>query len=337
MDIFDFQFDDEEEGSDTCCHNNNKRALLQQPVQFCPLLHNHEWFLTATETSTPSLLVLKASWDRLFLLEQYKSILDEMQQYQTIILQDYQTPMFVKRELIQTWARSLSHLSSTKENCYEELLNRLNQLVDKLNVDLFWNKHNTIKSKASFQLFIWEQQARIFLNSGTCDVHDINTTLLKEAAHLIQKCIHCHVSLPALNSEYHVKREDASTNGGTQSFLDSLYMTRVRSYSLWKLLSQCYKQLGMTGAFTASDRHASSLTDVDYQEHKIYRSGTLNNSNIVTSIDAFEDSMWYIQFPDDGDENGSKHLFDVQFVNIYLNTSDSIHQVMHTQRNSHLS
>jgi hypothetical protein len=324
-----FSFYEEEEDSDYELNENiRKRELLNQSnLSFYPYIHNSEWFFKENpKEKTPefSLLLVKAKWDRFYFLKQYQVILNDMDNYLfNIIHEDQQLAMFTKRELLQTWIKSLAKLAGQYRGI--ELLNKLDYFLDALYKEESWHRLNSIKAKASFDLFVWEHRARILLYSSLLEENSVSRlNSIKEAAHLLQKSIHCHVSLPLFNTVYQLSKEEKNIDNGNSivhNFLASLHLSQARSHTLWSLLSQCYHEIGLGNAYIASKKHEQFLRD---QSH--YDLNHIDNPAIVL----LPDDRYFIEF-----QVQEKDIFDKQFVDVYLKKEANIYQIIHSQGEKH--
>jgi hypothetical protein len=277
---------------------NKRRQLLQQPIpSFTPNLCNANWYLNDEQIGT--VYQYKFKWDKLYLDKDYCTIVNDFEQNEDVFRNSERGCW---KELIDTYVRSLVHLS-TLSNDVQLYCDKLDHFANTIFQGSTWQK-NSIKSKALFQLFIWEQKARILANSNDAD-H------IKQAIHFLQMCIHCQSSLPALNTEFALTTKEESG----PNYLDSLYLGKARSYSLWTLLSKCYGKIGFTRAETVSAKHAQAVRRQENSEDSPHRTTTPH-----TQID--EQESFFTQ----------SNEFDKEFVKIYLATVDNIHQVMHGQR-----
>ncbi|KAL9656566.1 hypothetical protein ABK040_012149 [Willaertia magna] len=240
-------------------------------------------------------------------------------------------PITLKREILECLIRSLFKL-----NDFNNLILLLNDLENCLNFKK--------SQKASLFLFFWEIKAKCYLQLYLLNKNNLN--LICQAIKLIQKTIHCKSSLLYFLIEDYKKGTLLEDMDFRNTFIDTLYQSKIRCSNLWKLLSTCYFELETLQQVNTENYRSKrceyfskSLTQIN----SFYKS-QLNNipyQKEFISFQEFKEELTILE-----NENYLKEYLlpnefhdklDLEFTKIYLLNNKTIHFILSEQRGKEMS
>ena len=264
-------------------------------------------------------------------------------------------PIVIRREILDTFLRCLLKIMNNMkgdtgaEYMIIKYLNVIEYEIIRKNGVLPKSQKFSKSHVASFMTQIWEFKARVLIH--VMKNTKLNKYLLTQCIGLLQRCIHVKESLLFLISD-EIKKKDVTVNeqGVDIRFkftvIDTCYQTNIRSYSFWKVISECYELLEMDTCSKKCTYHANSLTRcyslfTHLQNTKTYTKEKINmftveeekleSSYLRKDISKdIPEEIKDIIILDDSEDNMFE--FDRKFVDIYINNGRTIYSILSEQR-----